>query len=430
MNSYIDLLVEDIEEEQAFKQEHLDELFESGIDILHMREINGTYYVLYPTNVSLTKSDYEFWEKAISKLNVNNDEALSDEAEFESGNTIFYTVRKVDLGAIDDYIILSTSMSSVEDAVAVLRRQLFSVALIVIVICLFISYIVAERISRPIDDMSAMADRWAKGDEAVLFRGGSYTEIDELASALNKAKIEVNKTNKLQRDLMANVSHDLKTPLTMIKAYAEMIRDISGNVKEKRDKHTQVIIDEADRLALLVNDILNLSKLQSESDHFEMKKINLSLLIEAVLYRFEAVVKEKGYTIEKDIATDVFVFVDEKKIEEVIYNLVGNAVNYSGEGKTIKVFLTRVNGGAVLEVLDDGIGIDSEKIQTIWDRYLRYSETHKRAVKGTGLGLSIVKAILDAHNLEYGVVSKEGVGSNFYVVFNELPENVGGETDE
>ncbi len=430
MSVYGELLVKDIETESSVKTEHVSSLNEEGIEVLHVSEINGEIRVFYPKNAHLSNFYYQFLGALISKLNVEDIDSHSGEAKLDSGERILYTIKRVDTGVADEYVFLSTSMSTVEDAVYVLRRQLFSVAAVVIVVSLFVSYIMAERISRPIDNMSAMADKWSKGDEEVLFRGGSYTEIDELATALNKAKTEVNKSSKLQRDLMANVSHDLKTPLTMIKAYAEMIKDISGDNKEKRDKHTKVIIEEADRLALLVNDILNLSKLQSDTYQLENKKVNLSMLVEAVVNRFDAILLEKGYKIERDIVKDVYVFVDEKKIEEVIYNLIGNAVNYAGENKTVKVFLSRENDDVSLEIIDDGVGIDSEKIQTIWDRYLRYSETHHRAVKGTGLGLSIVKAILDAHNLDYGVVSKEGVGSNFYVLFKALPEILGGETDE
>ena len=120
--------------------------------------------------------------------------------------------------------------------------------------------------------MSVTADKWAKGDESVVFEPKSkYYEIVELADALNYAKEEIQKSRVLQRDLLANVSHDLRTPLTMIKAYAEMIKDISGDNKQKRDKHTKVIIDEADRLTMLVNDILNLSKLQSSVEGLDKK---------------------------------------------------------------------------------------------------------------------------------------------------------------
>ncbi len=429
MNLYADVIVNDILETNSVSQEYLDNLKSSDISMYRLVDKEGTIYITYP-NYELKEEDIRFLYSIAGDLSAGNKDSLSGEITNSDNVPLFYTARKFVKNGSIEFLLLFSSMAPVEDAIAVLRNQLILVAIIVLIVSLFISFLLADRISRPIDDMSAVAERWANGDDAVQFKGGSYTEMYELANALNKAKNEINKSGRLQRDLMANVSHDLKTPLTMIKAYAEMVRDISGDNKEKRDKHTQVIIDESDRLALLVNDILNLSKLQSQSTVLEQNKVNLSELIETILLRFDGVVLEKGYTIERSLDKDVYVFVDEKKIEEVVYNLVGNAVNYTGEDKTVKVYLSRKDNVATLEVIDSGVGISEDKIGTIWERYLRYSETHHRAVKGTGLGLSIVKAILEAHNLEYGVVSKEGVGSNFYVVFNVLSKNVVGDLDE
>lgn len=434
MNLYADLIVDDIEEDKDINIEHINTLNTSDIYIFRLVDINGTLYIEYPSKYSeqnlFSEEDKQLLYTIAGDLNVNQKTSLSGETANLKNEPLFYTARRIVKDDKVEYLLLFSSMEPVQDAIDVLRSQLIFVVVIVLVVSLFISFLIADRISRPIDDMSAVANRWANGDETVLFKGGSYTEMHELANALNKAKSEVNKSGKLQRDLMANVSHDLKTPLTMIRAYAEMIRDISGENKEKRDKHTQVIIDESDRLALLVNDILSLSKLQSQSDATELKKVNLSELVETILLRFDGVLLDKGYIIERKIDENVYVFVDEKKIEEVVYNLVGNAVNYTGEDKTTKVYLTKKDSIATLEVVDSGVGISEDKINTIWERYLRYSETHHRAVKGTGLGLSIVKAILEAHNLEYGVISKEGVGSNFYVVFNVLSKNVVGDIDE
>jgi signal transduction histidine kinase len=309
-------------------------------------------------------------------------------------------------------------MSSLADTFKTLRFQLLISAIVVIIISLFASWIIAGKLSKPIDNMSEVAEKWANGDSNVVFEGGGYTEMEKLADTLNYAKDEISKTGNLQRDLMANVSHDLKTPLTMIKAYAELIKDISGDNKQKREKHTQIIIDEVDRLTLLVNDILNLSRLQSLVEQFNIQKINFSELVESVVYRFDTLVSNGGYKIVKEIQPDVFICADEKKMEEVVYNLVGNAINYTGEDKTVKVYLTTNNEKVTLEIIDSGKGINAEKMQTIWEKYYRVSETHHREVKGTGLGLSIVKAILDGHLFKYGIVSKEGCGSNFYI---EIP---------
>lgn len=425
MNVYADLIASDIKSGASVNEDYFTTLRESNVDGVIIKIINGSLHLLYPDDYFIDKNSplNDLVESVVTNMTINDYNSTSGEKIYISTTPIFYTARRIAMYSGDEFVLLFSTMNSVKDTVIVLRNQLFFIAIIVTIISLFISYVIAERISRPIGDMSSIADRWAKGDETVLFEGGSYFEMEELANALNKAKTEVNKTGKLQRDLLANVTHDLKTPLTMIKAYAEMIKDISGDNKEKREKHTQIIIDESDRLTLLVNDILNLSKLQSQAESFEMASFNLSELVKTVIYRFDTAMKENGYNIIDNIEDDVFVKGDEKKIEEVIYNLIGNAINYTGDDKMVKVFLTLENKHAKLEILDSGKGIDKDKIETIWEKYYRYSETHKRAVKGTGLGLSIVKAILDGHNLEYGVISKVGVGSNFYVVFDRLSDN-------
>ena len=216
------------------------------------------------------------------------------------------------------------------------------------------------------------------------------------------------------------MTHDLKTPLTMIKAYASMIQEISGGDPEKRAKHTQVIIDESDRLTALVNDILNLSKIRSGMDTLKLQTFNLSEFIHTVLERFGYLTEKMGYTMERDIEDELYTEADMEKIEQVVYNLVGNAVNYTGEDKKIGVALKRTENGKIrFSVSDTGKGIPPEEISTIWDRYYRSSETHKRPIKGTGLGLSIVKTILIKHNFEYGVESEVGKGSTFYVLFPE-----------
>ncbi len=318
-------------------------------------------------------------------------------------------------------VVLISSHSAINEISKVLHWQFVTVAVVIIIIGFFIAWYLSGKLTKPISDMSVTAKAWASGDDKISFTTKSdYSEITELADALNYAKDEISKSGTLQRDLLANVSHDLKTPLTMIKAYAEMINDISGGVKEKREKHTKVIIDEADRLTRLVNDILNLSKLQSSVDSLNKQEVNLSELTERVINRFSDFAKKRGYTIEDNVAPDLLTIVDEKKIEQVVYNLLGNSINYTGEDKTVKVYLTAENDKILLEVIDTGKGISEEALATIWERYYRFSETNTRPVKGTGLGLSIVKAILDSHGLKFGVRSKKDCGSNFYVEFDRL----------
>lgn len=366
--------------------------------------------------------EFDFVKQALDNY-INGEEKGIITDDNKTANAFFFCSES--LADENTKIVLTCSKEKINEAIAVIRTQFVIVTIIVVIVAVFLAFYFAVKLSKPIDEMSESAKKWAQGDATVNFKPcrGAYTEINELGDALNFAKDEISKSGALQRDLLANVSHDLKTPLTMIRAYAEMIRDISGDNKEKREKHTQVIIDESDRLSMLVNDILNLSKLQSAVDELNMTEINLSELTERVIGRFSDYVENRGYTIEDHIAPDLITVADEKKIEQVIYNLLGNSINYTGTDKTVKVFLTAENDNILLEVIDSGKGISQDKLATIWERYYRFSETNTRPVKGTGLGLSIVKAILDSHKLQYGVRSKKDCGSNFFVKFERVKNN-------
>ena len=209
----------------------------------------------------------------------------------------------------------------------------------------------------------------------------------------------------MQQELIANVSHDFKTPLTMIKAYASMIREISGDDKEKRDAHAKVIIDESDRLTALVVDLLDISKLRAGLEADERTVFNLSEEVYRVAERFDYLKETAGYAIETEVESDLYIRANRARTEQVLYNLIGNAVNYTGEDKKVKIRLFKKGDNSRFEVADTGVGIKKEELPTIWDRYYRSSEMHKRPVKGTGLGLSIVKSVLEAHGYPFGVES-------------------------
>ncbi len=367
------------------------------------------------------KTEEELVNDLINKLNRSSATYLCDKIEPDNTgeNSYFVYVTRVKNRNVDGYLVLKSSQGSLAETVSVMQLQLIIITGCVVVVSFFLSLYMSKKLARPIVEMSKTAKSWAEGNENVTFKGESYEEVAELADALNFAKEGIARTGGLQRDLLANVSHDLKTPLTMIKAYAEMIRDLSGDIKEKRDAHTQVIIDETDRLTMLVNDILDLSKLQSNVNVPVLTNVNLSELCEKVLYRFHDFAENSGYTIISDIDKDLYSLIDEKKIEQVFYNLIGNSINYTGNDKTVKVTLKSEGDKILFQTMDSGKGISEDKIETVWNKYYRFSETHQRPVKGTGLGLSIVKTILVAHGLRFGVISEKGVGSNFFVEFKK-----------
>ena len=260
----------------------------------------------------------------------------------------------------------------------------------------------------------------ANGNYNVVFEKNGIKEIDELADSLNYLEDEVSKTDQYRRDLMANVSHDLKTPLTMIKAYAEMVRDISYNDKEKREANLNVIIEETDRLNVLVGDILTLSKLQANADTIDIETFDLKKEIDNVIRRYDILQETEKYKIIVETPETVMVRADKKKINQVIYNLVNNAINYTGDDKTVIIKVTEYKKDYLVEIKDSGKGIAEADIEHIWDKYYKNEKNHKRNVVGTGLGLSIVKGILECHNFKYGVNSKKGNGTTFYFRINKI----------
>ncbi len=316
------------------------------------------------------------------------------------------------------YVYISYSMLLANSAFGTMQWELILISVIVIFLALFISALLSSRLTKPIHRITQAAQRMAKGDFTVNFKGEySYAEMDALAETLDYAKEEIGKSDELQREVLANVTHDLKTPLTMIKAYASMIQEISGADPAKREKHTQVIIDESDRLTALINDVLNLSKIRSGIDTLKVREFDLSEVVETVLERFGYLTETQGYTIERGVDAGLCTDADIEKIEQVIYNLVGNAVSYTGDDKKISVVLRAEGDKIRFAVTDTGKGIAPEERESIWDRYTRSTDTHKRPVKGTGLGLSIVKTILVKHGFAYGVDSEVGHGSTFWVLF-------------
>lgn len=311
------------------------------------------------------------------------------------------------------YMFINTALVPVGSTVSIIKRQLMVITFILIVFAFIISLFVSKRISRPIDKITASAENLAKGDFNTKFDGRGYLEVKQLADALTYAEKELSRVDTMQRDLIANVSHDLRTPLTMLKAYAEMIRDLSGDNPVKRNEHLEIIINETDRLSLMVNDILDLSKLESGRQKLEPSEFEISSKLSEIIDRFKGISEKMGYNINFTPDTKCTVFCDVVKIEQVIYNLINNAINYTGADK--QVFVRQINrpDGIVIEVEDTGDGIEPEKIKLIFDKYYR-SENHKREVVGTGLGLSIVKAVLKLHGYDYGVRSVLGNGSVFW----------------
>lgn len=314
------------------------------------------------------------------------------------------------------YAFASISLEPLDSAIKILKDQFIIVTTIVLGVSILLAFYISKKISKPIEKINEGALLMSKGDYNNTFEiDEDILELKQLVDTLNKTNEELSKSETLRRELMANVSHDLKTPLTMIKAYAEMVRDLTYKDKKKREENLNIIIEESDRLNLLVNDILELSVLQSGTEKLNIEKFNLTELIKNILKRYSILEHNDAYTFIFDYQDNLLVEADVLRIEQVIYNLLNNAVNYTGEDKKITIKIDNSNNTyAKVEIIDTGKGIKKEDMKLIWKKYYKVDKTHRRDKVGTGIGLSIVENILIKHKLKYGVESIKDKGTTFW----------------
>lgn len=321
-------------------------------------------------------------------------------------------------------LCISTPLTPVASTINILASQLIIVTAVSLFLACVLSLWISRRVTRPIFAITKKANQLAIGQYGITFDGGHYSEIQELANTLTYTSAELAKADNLQKDLIANVSHDIRTPLTMVKSYAEMIRDLSGDNPDKRNAHLQVIIDEADRLNLLVNDLLLLSKMQSGVETMQVSDFDLKESISSLLNTYAILEEQDGYRFSLLCAEEsILVQGDENRLKQVLSNLLNNAIRYGADNRDITVSLQLASNttkpAVRVSVADKGPGIPPDELEHIWERYYKVSRTGTRALSGgTGLGLSIVKEILILHGARIGVDSQMEKGSTFWF---ELP---------
>lgn len=318
-----------------------------------------------------------------------------------------------EIGERDGYEILcvvNCDIQPVSATVSTLQIELIWISVILVAVSAAASFIIARKITRPVAAMNEEAKKLALGNYDVNFTGGEYLETLQLAGTLNYATSELSKLDTMQKELIANISHDLRTPLTMIAGYSEVMRDIPG---EMTQENMQIIIDETTRLSALVSDMLDLSRLSGKRE-LHKTVFSLTECISSTVSRFSHLRGADGYSISFSSDENVYVEADETLILQVLYNLISNAVNYTGDDKRVTVEQHIKDSICRISVSDTGDGIPAEKLPFIWDRYYRAGDYHKRGIIGTGLGLSIAKNALVLHNAPFGVSSVVGKGSTFW----------------
>lgn len=311
------------------------------------------------------------------------------------------------------YLFMNSTITPLNATVDTLKTILTIVTIGMGILAILLGLYISKKIISPIQVLNNSAKKLGKED--VSFDAVGYLEIEELSSTLDQANRDLHQVEKLRNELISNISHDLKTPLTMISGYAEMMRDLP---EENNEDNLNVIIEETKYLTRLVNDVLDLSKLQAGAQKLEIKSFDLTQMLIDIIERTKLL---SNIQIEFIYEQHFIVQADEMKISQVFYNILNNAIHYTKD----KVIIRQIHSNNLIriEIQDNGEGIDEKEIDSIWECYYR-SKNHKRQVSGSGLGLYICKQILDLHHAKYGVTSQLGKGSTFYFELSDHSSSI------
>ncbi len=308
----------------------------------------------------------------------------------------------------DVIIMLDAIITPINATVTTLKTVCIYITILTLATAIIISIFMSKRIAKPLIKIDNTAKQLAEGNYNVHFDEGGYEEVSQLSKTLNHAAHELSTVENFRRELLANVSHDLRTPLTLISGYAEVMKDLPDEITPE---NLQTIVDEVNRMTLLVNDLLDVSKYDAGVQKLNLETFNLTTMIATVIERFAALTEKDQFQIHFDYAEEVFVNADELKLTQVVYNFLSNAIRHTGTDKSVYIKQEIISSDkklyAQISITDTGDGICREKAECIWNRYFKIDKTYKRSHNGSGLGLYIVKSILELHRMKYGVIPVE-----------------------
>ena len=342
----------------------------------------------------------------------NGGEALFDSNSSNIKNAYIYSK----LSKVNDenvLIMLSTSIVPLQSTIDTMYDQFNIIIIVVVIATILLALCLSSLIVKPIKKIEMEATNLPSGKYDHKLIKTDAREIENLNNTLARANEEIIKADVARKELIGNVSHDLRTPLTMIVGYGEMIRDFP---EENNAENINVIINEAKRLSTLVDDLLDLSKVESGKIEFHNKDIKISDLLGSVYDQFEPYCKANNIELVLSVEdSDVVVNVDDNRLKQVLHNFMSNALNYN-DAKDTKIIIgeEKVDGAYRIYVYDNGSGVKEEDKDKIWNRYYKVDKEHKRSHIGSGIGLSLCKDILDKMGYKYGVDSVYKEYSKFY----------------
>ena len=322
-------------------------------------------------------------------------------------------------GNVIGAIAVTAPIEAVSETVGIIKQQLIWITLIILVLASVVAFLIARELSRPLLKLEKATQQIAEGQFEIETGIIRRDEIGQLARNIEEMGHSLGQIDQLRRDLIGNLSHELRTPLSVIKGYSETMIDVTGDDPVKRNKQLNLIIEETNRLTDMIQDIMDLSRLQSGQMALDLDAFDLMEVIRQIKLKFEIFTRVE---LETDIEMAI-VSADRSKIIQVLTNLTSNAIHHSqavGENAA-KVILKLISNdsGYRVEIIDFGKGIPVEEQSKIWDRFYQIESREDGKPSGSGVGLAIVKGILEAHQFNYGVDSVPNRETHFWF---EMPK--------
>lgn len=312
-------------------------------------------------------------------------------------------------------ILVSSGITPLDATISTIKSQYLLISAIIGLMTIILALFISRSIINPIKQINEESKNLSKGEYEGDTIKSNTSEFDELNTTLIKANEDIKKADKAKKELLGNVSHDLRTPLTMIVGYGEMIRDLP---EENNEDNINVIIDEAKRLSVLVDDLVDISKMEDNVIELNKEDVSINDLLTEVYHQYDKYCEGINVDLKLSLSDDRIVNVDIKRIKQVLYNFINNSINYNKKAKQEIILGTEnIDDALRVYVYDNGEGIAQEDINNIWDRYYKVDKEHKRHQIGSGIGLSLSRQLLKAHGLNYGVESKIHEYSKFYFDF-------------
>ncbi len=314
---------------------------------------------------------------------------------------------------VKGYVTIHYAMSSIDDSANSLTGIFMMTFLILFLLSMIILIFFTEMVYIPLKKITYATEQYASGNMHYEFQVESDDEIGYLAACLNYMASEIARSEDDQKKFVANVSHDFRSPLTSIQGYLKAMLD--GTIPpEMYEKYLTIVLNETERLTKLTNSLLTLNNLNTKGILLDKTDFDINQVIRNTAASFEGVCRSKNIAIEVVLTEEVmYVNADMEKIQQVLYNLLDNAIKFSHHNSVIKIETSEKKNKIFISVADHGIGIPKDDLKLIWDRFYKSDYSRGKDKKGTGLGLSIVKEIINAHGENINVISTEGAGSEF-----------------